>query len=59
MAVKYMLRCLGMKVTKLYLILGDNQSVIVNLIAPSSLLKKNHISASYHMVCGATATKIM
>ena len=40
MSVRYMLRCLGAKVTRPTPILSDNRSVIVNATIPSSLLKK-------------------
>ena len=58
MSVRYMLRCLGVNVTKPTHILGDNRSVILNATIPSSLLKKKHIAISYHMTREATAARI-
>jgi len=58
MSVRYMLRCLGVKVTRPTPILGDNRSVIMNAIIPSSLLKKKHVAISYHMTREATAAGI-
>lgn len=59
MAVRYMLRCLGVPITKPTTILGDNRSVIINSTVPSSLLKKKHVAISYHMVREAAAAKIV
>ncbi len=58
MSVRYMLRCLGVKVTRPTPILGDNRSVIMNTTIPSSLLKKKHVAISYHMTREATAAGI-
>lgn len=58
MSVRYMLRCLGVKVTRPTPILGDNRSVIMNATIPSSLLKKKHVAISYHMTREATAASI-
>ena len=57
-SVRYMLRCLGVKVTKPTHILGDNRSVILNSTISSSLLKKKHATISYHLTREATAAKI-
>eukprot|EP00957_Ditylum_brightwellii_P093387 7110858-Ditylum_brightwellii.AAC.1 len=57
MALRYMLRCLGVKVTKPTRILGDNCSVVLNSTIPSSLLKKKHVDISYHMAREAMAAK--
>ncbi len=38
MSVRYMLRCLGVKVARPKLILGGNRSVIINATILSSLL---------------------
>eukprot|EP00957_Ditylum_brightwellii_P131624 10038375-Ditylum_brightwellii.AAC.2 len=59
MAVRYMLWCLGVKVTQPTRILGDNQSLILNSTIPSSLIKKKHVAISYHMAKEATAAKIV
>eukprot|EP00957_Ditylum_brightwellii_P006183 468066-Ditylum_brightwellii.AAC.1 len=49
MVLRYMVRCLGVKVSKPTCILGDNRSVIINSTVSSSLLKKKHVVISYHM----------
>ena len=48
LSVRYMLRCLGVKVTRPTTVLGDNQSVIMNATKDDSILKKKHVSISYH-----------
>ena len=58
-SVRYILRCLGVKVTKPTNILGDNRSVILNSTVPSSLLKKKHIAIVYHKIREATAAGIV
>ena len=58
-SVRYMLRCLGVKVTKPTFILGDNRSVILNSTVPSSLLKKKHIAIAYHKTREASAAGIV
>ncbi len=58
MSVRYMLRCLGVKVTRPTYILGDNKSVILNATIPSSLLKKKHVAIAYHMTREASAAGI-
>eukprot|EP00957_Ditylum_brightwellii_P106566 8130435-Ditylum_brightwellii.AAC.1 len=59
MVLRYMLHCLGVKVSKPTRILGDNRSVIINSTVPSSLLKKNHVAISYHMAREATTARII
>lgn len=59
MAVRYMLQCLGIKVTRPANILGDNRSVIINASVSSSLLKKKHIAIAYHLTREATAAGIV
>eukprot|EP00957_Ditylum_brightwellii_P208920 15359543-Ditylum_brightwellii.AAC.1 len=59
MALRYMLRCLGVKVTKPTQILGNNHSVVLNSTIPSSLLKNKHIDISYHMAREAMVAKIV
>ena len=51
MSVRYVLRCLGVKVTRPTSILGDNRSVIMNATIPSLSLKKKmwQYLISYHM----------
>eukprot|EP00957_Ditylum_brightwellii_P029655 2241059-Ditylum_brightwellii.AAC.1 len=59
MALRYMLHCWGVKVSKPTCMLGDNRSVIINSTVPSSLLKKKHVAISYHMAHETTAEKIV
>jgi hypothetical protein len=47
-AVRYMLRCLGVKVMHASLICGDNMGVIQNCTISDSLLKKKHVAIAYH-----------
>ena len=58
-SVRYILRCLGVKVTKPTNILGDNRSVILNSTVPSLLLKKKHIAIAYYKTREATAAGIV
>ena len=57
-SVRYMLRCLGVKVKHASLICGDNKGVIHNVEIPYSLLKKKHVSIAYHMTREAAASGI-
>ena len=41
------------------LLLGDNMSVVLNTTVPSSVLKKKHLSLSYHRIKEAVAMEIM
>ena len=45
-----MLRLMGANVEKTSLLLGDNQSVVINTTILSSVLKKKHCALSYHKV---------
>jgi hypothetical protein len=47
-ALRYMMRCLGVKVEHATPILGDNKAVIQNATLPESLLKKKHVAIAYH-----------
>ena len=47
-AIRYMMRCLGVNVETASLICGDNMGVIQNNTIKSSLLKKKHVAISYH-----------
>ena len=47
-SIRYMLRCLGVKVTFASLICGDNSAVISNCTVSASLLKKKHVAIAYH-----------
>lgn len=58
-AVRYMLRCLGVTVSRPSNILGDNRSVIINATVHSSLLKKKHVAIAYHLTREATAARIV
>ena len=53
--VRYMLRCLGVKVKHASLICGDNKDVIQNCTIQDSLLKKKHVTIAYHMTREAAA----
>ena len=58
-AIRYMLRCLGIPVkapTNLY---GDNFSTIQNANLPDAVLKKKHIAIAFHCVREAIARKIV
>jgi hypothetical protein len=41
------------------LLLGDNNSVVLNTSVPFSILKKKHHACAYHCVCEAIAGGIM
>ena len=59
MAVRYMLRCLGVHVTSSSLLFGDNLGVIQNVTIKDSLLKKKHVAISYHKVRESVAAGII
>ena len=48
LAVRHMMRCLGVKASKASLICGDNLGVIQNCTLLDSLLKKKHVAIAYH-----------
>jgi hypothetical protein len=58
-AVRYMLRCLGVKVTRPSYMFGDNLGVVQNATMKDSLLKKKHVAISYHKVRECTAAGIV
>ena len=58
-SIRYMLRCLGVKVDYASLLCGDNKGVIVNSTVSSSLLKKKHVAISYHQTREASAAGIV
>jgi hypothetical protein len=58
-AVRYMLRCLGVKVKHSTLICGDNKGVILNCTMSDSLLKKKHVAIAYHKTREAAAAGIV
>ena len=47
-SVRYMLCCLGVKVTRASLLCGDNLGVIQNCTMSKSLLKKKHVAIAFH-----------
>ena len=47
-SVRYMLRCLGVKVKTASLICGGNKGVVQNCTNSESLLKKKHFAIAYH-----------
>ena len=57
-SVRYMLRCLGVKVKHATLICGDNLGVIQNCTILDSLLKKKHVAIVYHSTTEAPAAGI-
>ncbi len=52
------LRSLGVPVDGPALLLGDNQSVVLNTTVPSSVLKKKHNAVAFHCICEAIAARI-
>ena len=48
LSIRYMLRCLGVQVTRPTAVIGDNAAVIINATIPESLLNKKHVAISYH-----------
>lgn len=58
-AIRYMLRSLGIPVEGPTHLLGDNLGVIQNAACADSQLKKKHVALSYHFVREATAAKIV
>jgi len=57
--MRYVLRMLGVPVNEPALLLGDNQSVVLNTTLPSSVLKKKHCAISYHRIREACAGSIV
>jgi hypothetical protein len=58
-AVRYMLRCLGVKVTRASYVFGDNLGVIQNCTIKESLLKKKHVAIAYHKTRECAAANIV
>ena len=54
-SIRYMLRCLGVPVTKPTNLYGDNFGVIQSATIPDGKLKKKHVAISYHYVREAIA----
>ena len=57
-SIRYMLRCLGIPVSKPTVIYGDNLGVIQNAACADSQLKKKHVAISYHSVRESVAAGI-
>ena len=57
-ALQYMMRCLGVKVTLASMVCGDNMGVVQNATISESLLKKKHVAISYHKTREAAAAGI-
>ena len=55
----YMLCMIGVLVDGPSLMLGDNNSVVLNTSVPSSVLKKKHHACAYHQVHEAIAGGIV
>ena len=58
-ALRYMLRCLGVNVDTASAVYGDNLGVIQNATIKNSLLKKKHVVIIYHKVREAVAAGII
>ena len=55
-AIRYMIRCLGVNVINASLLCEDNMGVIQTSTIKSSLLKKKHVAISYHKTLEAAAS---
>ena len=58
-SLRYVLRSMGVKVSKPTTLFGDNLGVIQNASIPDSDLKKKHVAIAYHYVREAIAAKII
>jgi len=58
-AIRYMLRCLGVPVTQSTVIAGDNLGSIQSAANAHGDLKKKHVAISYHAVREAVAARIV
>ena len=59
LSVRYMLRCLGVRVEHASYLFGDNLGVVQNATMKENLLKKKHVAISYHKVREAAACGIV
>ena len=59
MHMRYVLRCLGVPVTKPSALFGNNLGVIQNTSNPDSDIKKKHVAISYHTVREAIAANVL
>ncbi|MEM7375847.1 MAG: Ty1/Copia family ribonuclease HI [Bacteroidota bacterium] len=57
--LRYHLCMIGVPIEGPALMLGDNQSVILNTSVPSSILKEKHNAMAYHRVREAVAARIV
>jgi hypothetical protein len=55
--IRYIIRSLGVTLDGPALMLGDNMSLFLHTIVPSSVLKKKHNAIAYHRVSEAIAAK--
>ena len=59
MEYHFLLRAMGIEPDGPALMLGDNNSVVLNCTMPSSVLKKKHNAVAYHRVRKAIAAGIV
>ena len=57
--LRYQLRMLGIKVVGPTVLFGDNQSMILNVTLPQSVLKKQSLANSYHCCREAVAMDVV
>ena len=57
--IRYALRMLGVPIEKTSLLMGDNNSVLLNTTLPLSMLKKKDLGCSYHRVREVVAARII
>ena len=57
--MRYILRCLGVPISKPSNLFGDNLGVIQNASNPDSDIKKKHVAISYHAVRESIAANIL
>ena len=58
MEYRYLLRALGVEPDGPAMMLGDNNSVVLNCTMPTSVLKKKHNAVAYHRVREGIAAQI-
>ena len=59
MSMRYCLRMLGVNSEKRSLFEGDNMAVVLNIMIPSSMLKKKHLACKYHKIRETIAARII
>ena len=57
--MRYVMRMMGVPMAGPTIILGDNNSVVLNVSLPSSTLKKKHNSVAFHRIREAVAAQII